>query len=198
MKLLFIGVAAASAILFSACNSNADKTTDHSAMQHEMDTMKDMPMNSGSTSNNATTSKFTEVFAHYQHLTFALANDDSKEAANGAKSMGEAIAKVDKSGFTADQQKSYADLEADMKEHTEHITGNANNIEHQREHLETLSKDMYDLTKTFGIGKPMYKIFCPMYNNDKGAYWLAETKEVKNPYFGQKMLTCGEVQEELK
>lgn len=159
MKLLFIGVAAASAILFSACNSNADKTTDHSAMQHEMDTMKDMPMNSGSTSNNATTSKFTEVFAHYQHLTFALANDDSKEAANGAKSMGEAIAKVDKSGFTADQQKSYADLEADMKEHTEHITGNANNIEHQREHLETLSKDMYDLTKTFGIGKPMYKIF---------------------------------------
>lgn len=37
-----------------------------------------------------------------------------------------------------------------------------------------------------------------MYNNDKGAYWLAETKEVKNPYFGQKMLTCGEVQEELK
>jgi len=198
MKLLFIGVAAVSAILFSACNSNADKTNDHSGMQHNMENMKEMPMDNGATSNAATTSKFSEVFAHYQHLTFALSNDDSKEAAIGAKAMGEAIAKVDKSGFTADQQKSYADLEADMKEHTEHITGNANNIEHQREHLETLSKDMYDLTKTFGIGKPMYKIFCPMYNNDKGAYWLAETKEVKNPYFGQKMLTCGEVQEELK
>ncbi|MCO5287193.1 MAG: DUF3347 domain-containing protein [Chitinophagaceae bacterium] len=198
MKLLFIGVAVASAISFSACNSNADKTTDHSAMQHNLDTMKDMPMHSSTTSNAATTSKFSEVFSHYQHLTFALANDDSKEAANGAKAMGEAIAKVDKSGFTADQQKGYADLEADMKEHTEHITANANNIAHQREHLETLSKDVYDLTKSFGAGKPLYKIYCPMYNDNKGAYWLAESKEVKNPYFGNKMLTCGEVQEELK
>jgi len=198
MKLLFIGVAAASAILFSACNSNADKTNDRSGMQHNMENMKEMPTHSSSTSSVATTSKFTEVFAHYQHLTFALSNDDSKEAANGAKAMGEALAKVDKSGFTPEQQKTFDDLDADMKEHTEHITANANNIAHQREHLETLSKDMYDLTKTFGAGKPMYKIFCPMYNNDKGAYWLAESKEVKNPYFGEKMLTCGEVQEEIK
>lgn len=198
MKLLFIGVAVASAISFSACNSNADKTTDHSAMQHNLDTMKDMPMHSSTTSNAATTSKFSEVFSHYQHLTFALANDDSKEAANGAKAMGEAIAKVDKSGFTPEQQKNYTDLEADMKEHTEHITANANNITHQREHLETLSKDVYDIVKTFGTAKTMYKIFCPMYNNNKGAYWLNDSKEVKNPYFGEKMLTCGEIQEEIK
>ena len=37
-----------------------------------------------------------------------------------------------------------------------------------------------------------------MYNNNKGAIWLSSTKEVKNPYLGKAMSTCGEVQEELK
>ena len=37
-----------------------------------------------------------------------------------------------------------------------------------------------------------------MYNEGKGAIWLSETKEIKNPYLGGKMLTCGEVQEEIK
>ena len=198
MKQLFIGLLAISAILFASCNSNSDKNKDHSEMQHDMENMKNMPMEELSVTPTSTNAKFSEVFAHYQHLTFAISNDDSKEAANGAKAMGEALAKVDKSGFTADQQKNYADLEADMKEHTEHITANANNIAHQREHLETLSKDVYDLTKAFGAGKPMYKIFCPMYNDNKGAYWLNDSKEVKNPYFGEKMLTCGEIEEEIK
>lgn len=44
----------------------------------------------------------------------------------------------------------------------------------------------------------MYKDFCPMYNNGKGAFWLSETKEIKNPYLGKAMPTCGTIQEELK
>ena len=198
MKHLFTGLMATTALVFASCNTSTDTNKDHAGMQHDMENMNNMPMEHNANTTSTQSTNFGEVFAHYQHLTFALSNDDSKEAANGAKAMGEAIAKVDKSGFTADQQKSYADLEADMKEHTEHITGNANNIEHQREHLETLSKDMYDLTKTFGIGKPMYKIFCPMYNNNQGAFWLSDSKEIRNPYFGSEMLTCGEIQEEIK
>jgi Cu(I)/Ag(I) efflux system membrane fusion protein len=31
--------------------------------------------------------------------------------------------------------------------------------------------------------------------NDKGAYWLSEFEEIRNPYFGDAMLTCGEVVE---
>ena len=32
-----------------------------------------------------------------------------------------------------------------------------------------------------------------MANDDKGGYWLSIEKEIKNPYFGSKMLKCGEV-----
>ena len=195
MKQLFTGLIAATTILFSACNTDGDKKETTTA--HDMENMQDMPMDNN-TATASKGSKFAEVFAHYQHVTFALSNDDSKEAANGAKAMEEALSKVDKSGFTSEQQKNFADIEEDINEHTQHITGNANNIAHQREHLEMLSKDVYDITKSFGAGKTMYKIYCPMYNNNKGAYWLAESKEVRNPYFGSKMLTCGEIQEELK
>jgi hypothetical protein len=37
-----------------------------------------------------------------------------------------------------------------------------------------------------------------MYNENKGAMWISEMKEVKNPYFGAKMLTCGTVEEVIK
>jgi hypothetical protein len=61
-----------------------------------------------------------------------------------------------------------------------------------------LSKDMYDLVKKFTAGQPIYVDDCPMYNDNKGAIWLSETKEIKNPYFGKDMNICGSVKEELK
>jgi len=36
-----------------------------------------------------------------------------------------------------------------------------------------------------------------MYNDDKGAMWLSETDEIKNPFYGSKMLKCGKVQEKI-
>jgi Cu(I)/Ag(I) efflux system membrane fusion protein len=32
---------------------------------------------------------------------------------------------------------------------------------------------------------------------DTGAYWISDSKEIRNPYFGDAMLTCGEVKKEL-
>jgi hypothetical protein len=69
---------------------------------------------------------------------------------------------------------------------------------HQREHFDLLSRDMIDLVNATGSSQTLYKDFCPMYNNKKGAFWLSETKEIKNPYYGKEMLECGEVKEEIK
>jgi Cu(I)/Ag(I) efflux system membrane fusion protein len=32
---------------------------------------------------------------------------------------------------------------------------------------------------------------------DQGGYWLSEFEEIRNPYFGEAMLTCGEVRETI-
>jgi hypothetical protein len=68
----------------------------------------------------------------------------------------------------------------------------------QRQAFEDLSMQMYSLVKSEGAEITLYKQYCPMAFNNKGAYWLAAEKEVNNPYFGDRMLHCGSVQEELK
>jgi hypothetical protein len=112
--------------------------------------------------------------------------------------MVKAFAKFDKASLTAEQAKIYNDIQDDAKEHAEHIGMNAGNIKHQREHFDMLSQDMYKLIKTFGAGQTLYYDQCAMYNDNKGATWLSETKEIQNPYMGKEMPGCGTVKEELK
>jgi len=76
----------------------------------------------------------------------------------------------------------------------EHIA-ESKDIEHQRDHFTSLSTDFYALVKTVKLSdEPVYYAYCPM----KKSYWLSEVEAIKNPYFGNKMLTCGKVAEVLK
>ena len=128
----------------------------------------------------------------------ALTNDNSKDAAKAGVTLEAALKNLDKSLLTPEEKKVYEDVAEDARMHAQHIRENAGNIGHQREHFDMLSKDMYDLVKAFGSSQVLYKDFCPMYNDKKGAFWLSETKEIKNPYLGKKMPTCGSVKEEIK
>lgn len=192
MKHLFIGLLASSVLALTACNGTSEKKSESDVhTSHETAVSNE----SNAASDQGT---FSELFSHYQHLTFALSSDDDKEAANAAKGMLEALPKINTKGFSTAQKSIFDDIAADILEHSEHIGDNIGNIAHQREHLVLLSKDFYDIAKEFGTEKSMYKVFCSMYDDDKGAYWLSDSKEIKNPYYGEMMLTCGEVQEELK
>lgn len=42
------------------------------------------------------------------------------------------------------------------------------------------------------------RMHCPMAADNRGADWLQSGEELRNPYFGSSMLTCGEVVERLK
>ena len=71
-------------------------------------------------------------------------------------------------------------------------------IEIQRVAFSSLSESLYNSIRAYGLGSATaYYEFCPMAFNDKGAYWLSESKEIRNPYFGDKMITCGRVEEKL-
>ena len=62
----------------------------------------------------------------------------------------------------------------------------------------TLSIDIADMVAITGAAKTLYQQYCPMYNNNKGGMWLSASEEIKNPYYGAKMLNCGEVQKEIQ
>jgi Cu(I)/Ag(I) efflux system membrane fusion protein len=69
-------------------------------------------------------------------------------------------------------------------------------VEEQRKHFETLSDNLIEAVEYFGVVEDtIYRQYCPMAFRDQGAYWLSGEKEIRNPYFGDKMLTCGEVKE---
>lgn len=206
--LLTLLFALSGSLFITACNNSETGKDEQSG--HDMDKMKDssatattqLPDNVSSVTPSFTqvdakvSAGLQEVLKHYYHVQFALTNDDATEAGSGGKMMAEAIAKVDKSAMTADQKALYEKNEADLKEHAEHIS--KSKIDHQREHFEKMSEDVYDLVKGFGAGKPVYKTFCPMAFDNKGAYWISTGTDVKNPYFGKEMPTCGEVQEVIK
>lgn len=134
----------------------------------------------------------------YLHLKNELATDDSKGAATAGREILTAMYNMDTAIMDISQRKAYLAISDDLKENAEHISTNAGKIEHQREHFGMLSTDIYDLIKGFGTDKPLYKDYCPMAFDKKGAIWLSEVKEIKNPYFGSEMPKCGEIKEELK
>ncbi len=72
------------------------------------------------------------------------------------------------------------------------------NIEEQRKHFETISNALIEAIELFGIHKEVVFVdFCPMVDDNRGAFWLSEFEEIRNPYFGDKMLKCGSVKKTL-
>ncbi|MBL7780783.1 MAG: DUF3347 domain-containing protein [Saprospiraceae bacterium] len=135
----------------------------------------------------------------YLAVKNAFTADKTTEAAAAGKALEATLRDFNKAALTAEQKKAFDEIAEDATEHAEHIGANGGKIEHQREHFALLSKDIYDLVKAFGAaGQPLYQDFCPMYDKGKGAIWLSETKDITNPYYGKKMLTCGKVKEEIK
>ena len=71
-------------------------------------------------------------------------------------------------------------------------------IAKQRTTFIDLSKTMINLANGFGTDKIVYVEHCPMANENKGADWLSTEKTIKNPYFGEKMLQCGSVEQTIE
>ena len=210
MKKILFGLMAINAMAIVSCNNSGPKneTATHDMNKMNQDSSPHIAPADGKelktvaiTFTNVDTksaASIKEIVDHYLHVKNALTNDNGREAASGAKAMAVAINKLDKSLFSADQKKVFDGIEDDLKDHAEHIGKNGDNIKHQRSHFSMMSEDVYGLVKAFGGGRPLYHDHCPMYNENKGAMWLSEMKEVSNPYFGSEMLTCGIVEEVIK
>lgn len=70
--------------------------------------------------------------------------------------------------------------------------------EKKRIAFEHVSNSMFGLLRAAELKNAnIYRQYCPMAFNDKGAYWLSRETEIRNPYFGKKMLECGEVTDSL-
>lgn len=185
MKNLKMSIAAMLLLTLSFANGQEKEKMNHDHATMKMDHSKMMNMN-----NDA---KAEAILNDYFNLKDALVADDTKKAAQEGSKLAASLKAFDASKYTAEEQKELADIIEDATEHAEHIA--KNEMSHQREHFKTLSKDISDLIAITGTKSTLYEQFCPMY--DGGSSWLSTSDQVRNPYYGSKMLKCGKVKKTI-
>lgn len=135
------------------------------------------------------------VFSDYIRLKDALVNNNSKKAAEGAKALLNSLSKVNMELLTDKiSHNQWMKLEAEIKSSASSIS-NSDDIEKERVHFKQLSSDLAKAIQLFGINETVYYQYCPMVDNNIGAYWLSKEEKVFNPYFGEAMLSCGELKQ---
>ena len=142
--------------------------------------------------------QLSTVFTSYVELKEAFVDSDPEKVRAEASETNEALAKVDMKLLSGAAHNDWMNYLSPLQSSLKEIQSSAD-IEAQRKSFSTLSDNLYKSVKAFGLGgKEAFYEFCPMAFNNEGAYWLSETEKIRNPYFGDKMLSCGSVQEKLK
>ena len=72
-------------------------------------------------------------------------------------------------------------------------------LEGRRLAFQMVSDQLYDFLTVTGVkNTKVYRHYCPMAFENRGAYWLSGKVEIVNPYFGEAMLHCGSVTDTLR
>lgn len=137
--------------------------------------------------------KVETILSDYFNLKDALVDDDNDKAKTLGGTLAKSLGTLDKAQYSENQQEKLVDIIADATKQSEHIS--ESDIVQQREYFKILSKDLIDMVAFTGTENTLYQQFCPMY--DGGSAWLSKSNNIKNPYYGSKMLTCGKVQKEI-
>jgi hypothetical protein len=142
--------------------------------------------------------QLSEVFTSYVLLKDAFVSSDANKVKTEASVVKQSLGKADMkllSGAAHNDWMNYlGGMETSLKEMEA-----STDIEVQRQSFSSLSENLYKSIKAYGLGgATAYYEFCPMAFDNQGAFWLSIEEKIRNPYFGDKMLTCGQVKEKLK
>ena len=142
--------------------------------------------------------QLTNVYKVHLDLQQAFLATDAAAAKKQAGNVKSALDKVDMSLVKGDMHDQWMNSLKVLKTTLGNIES-GNVIEKQRLAFADFNDALYSAIKMFGVvNETVYYQFCPMARNGAGAYWLSAVKEIKNPYYGEAMLTCGENKEVIE
>ncbi len=121
------------------------------------------------------------VFSEYQQLRTALVASDAENAQKAAGRLANALG--EDQAQAKSQSRSIASTEV---------------LEVQRTHFSELTASLDPLFREEITEGEIYRQFCPMAFEGKGGFWISDKEEIRNPYYGDQMLTCGKVAEVIK
>jgi len=188
---LMLALVAGSFTMYSCRETNKDEPAE--PMQHEMREGEEMD-HEGSSSmsedeilNDEISAEFEDdriasVYQHYIHIKNALVRTDAALAQDRAKAM---LADLE----NTEANSSFATAVRNIS--------TSNDVNQQREAFSNLTQAMEtELEGALASGE-IYKQYCPMAFEGKGDSWFSNSKEIRNPYYGDKMLKCGRVEATL-
>ncbi len=137
-----------------------------------------------------------KLWQAYLPVQAALADDDGQALTGVAQAMREALAAVDMGALPHEARMAWMPRYERLQKALDQMLG-ADDLAAAREAFSPLSDALEAGLKAFGGGipGPVCKLYCPMALGNKGATWLQEGRETRNPYFGAAMLGCGDVVE---
>ncbi len=122
------------------------------------------------------------VYQHYINIKKALVQTDAEMAQDNAKELFADLANTE--------------TKADLATAARDIS-TSNDVNAQRTAFSNLTKAMEtELEGALASGE-IFKQYCPMAFEGKGDYWFSNSEEIRNPYYGDKMLKCGRVEETI-
>ncbi len=148
--------------------------------------------------NNKFKTQVGEFVNIYLKMKDAFVATDEKMVEKEANNSLSALKNVDMKLLKGDAHIEWMEISKTLKENLNGIV-KMKGIEMKRSHFSIVSNKIAEVIEKFGINlkSPVYLEFCPMAFDNKGAFWISKDKEIKNPYFGNKMLKCGEVKKEF-
>jgi len=142
--------------------------------------------------------QLTNVYKAHLKMEDGFLATDNKKVTASIPAITAALNKVDMSLVKGEMHNHWM---AGLKTLTEALGRIKNNkdIEKQRLAYADFNDALYSAIKMFGTsGETIYYQFCPMARDGAGAYWLSAVKDIKNPYYGDAMISCGENKEVIE
>ena len=129
----------------------------------------------------------TQLLARYYTIKDALVEGNSNKVSSSSGQFIKTLNTIDYRII------SEGNINALLKDAT--TISESTDIKKQREVFAHLSANMVTLSKGVRLSsQPVYIDYCPM----KKANWLSSGKEIRNPYYGSAMLTCGNIVETVQ
>ena len=183
---------AGSLSMYSCKETKADDAAE--PMQHEMregeemDHDMDQAMNEEQILKDEVTAQFENqeigtIYQHYINIKNALVQTDATMAQDRAKEMVAALGSTEANAAVAAAAQKIA---------------SESDVNAQRAAFSELTTAMEAQLEGALASGEIYKQYCPMAFEGKGDSWFSNTKEIRNPYYGDKMLKCGRVEATLK
>ena len=182
MKKHLMLIAAIGTLAFMSC-MNSTKKTEKDPEIITVDVSEKQTYIAAKTEVKFNDAKVAKVYQSYIELKTALVNSDVNTTAAEAS-----LLKTELANAGADEKVLLA----------AHAIAESTDVEAQREEFVTITQAVEEMLDGAIESGVVYKQYCPMAFNFKGGYWLSNSTEINNPYFGDKMLRCGKVTREIK